>query len=365
MTDAVNHPSMTAVTGGTLADPFDVMLIGWSFVRSKLLMSALEMNVFEELQKEPGTAGQLMARLGLHERGARDFLDALTALGLVERSGDVYRNAPAAAQHLIPGQQGYVGGFLALTTEFMGAGWESLTDMLRTGKAHGQESGEVPFARIFRDATLLRQFLSAMDALNTAIGRELTRRFDWSQYSSFADIGGARGNLAAQLLEAYPHLKGSVFDRAAMRAFAEELASARGVASRLTFYGGDFFTDELPEADVLIFGNVLHDCPVAARRELIQRAHDVITPGGAVIVYDPMIDDERVNADNLLLSLSMMLQSPAGNEYMPAECRDWMRAAGLEDAGLISLPARATAVVGRKPGSYRPGLASVDSATDA
>ena len=349
MTDTESREAAIDAVGGGLTDPFDVMLIGWSFVRSKLLMSALEMNLFGELQKEPGTAAELMTRLGLHERGTRDFLDALAALGLIERSADVYRNSPAAAQHLVPGQLGYVGGFLGMTTGFMGSGWDSLTAMLRTGKAHGQEAGEVPFARVFRDPTLLRQFLSAMDALNGAIGQELVGRFAWPGYASFADIGGARGNLAAQLLQAHPHLRGSVFDRPAMRPFADELAAAHGVAGRLTFYGGDFFTDELPPADILIFGNVLHDVPVGARCDLIQRAHDAASPGGAVIVYDPMIDDDRLAVDNLLLSLTMMLQSPAGNEYTPDECRDWMRAAGLEDAGRIPLPAHATAVIGRKP----------------
>lgn len=355
MANTGDNESVSDAASSALDDPFDVMLIGWSFVRSKLLMAAVELNLFEELRKEPGTVSQLMTRLDLNERGARDFLDALTALGLIERTGDVYRNSPAAARHLIPGQQGYVGGFLAMTTEFMGAGWESLTAMLRTGKAHGQESGAVPFAKVFRDPTLLRHFLSAMDALNGAIGGVLAQSFNWSEYTSFADIGGARGNLAAQLLQAYPHLRGIVFDRPAMRQFADELAAANGVSSRLTFHGGDFFTDELPAADIIIFGNVLHDCPVEARRELIQRAHDKVSPGGAVIVYDPMIDDERLGADNLLLSLSMMLQSPAGNEYTPADCQEWMRAAGLEIAGAIPLPAHATAVIGRKPVSRAEG----------
>ncbi|MFE4368973.1 methyltransferase [Streptomyces sp. NPDC056835] len=342
-------PTQAAGTGAPLDDAFDIMLVGWSFMRSKLLMTAMELELFEALGKEPGTAEHIAGRLGLHERGVPDFLDSLAALGLLTRDAEgVYRNGPAAARNLIPGQPGYVGGFLKMTTGFMGSGWETLADMLRTGDAHGQDASKVPFAQIFRDPQRLRQFLTAMDSLNSAIGPELARQYDWSRHSSFVDVGGARGNLADTLLLAHPHLTGGVFDRPVMKPFLEELATDRGVSDRISFHGGDFYKDKIPGADVVIFGNVLHDTPVATRKDLIAQAAANIPAGGAVIVYDPMIDDDRRDADTLLMSLTMMMQSPAGNEYTPAQCRGWMEEAGLEVEQVLRLPAHATAVVGRK-----------------
>lgn len=349
MTTADHRAATAARPPAAVADAYDLLLIGWSFVRGHLLMSAVELGLFEELGKDPGTAEELTVRLGLHERGARDFLDALTALGLLERDGRTYRNSPVAAQHLVPDRPGFVGGFLAMTTRFMGTGWDGMTAMLRTGEPHGHDAGAVPFDEVFRDPQRLRLFLSAMDSLNGAIGPELARRYDWSRHTSFVDVGGARGNLAATLLLAHPHLAGGVFDRPVMGPFLEELARERGTAGRLAFHGGDFNTDPLPEADVLVFGNVLHDLPVATRRSLIAQAARRIPPGGAVVVYDPMLDDERRVMDNLVLSMIMMVQSPAGNEYTPAECRSWMEDAGLRVEEVFALPAHATAVVGRRP----------------
>ncbi|MFD7405450.1 methyltransferase [Streptomyces sp. NPDC059866] len=349
-TSTPNQPGATAGgVDGPLDDAFDIMLVGWSFMRSKLLLTAMELGLFEALSKESGTAEQITGRLGLHRRGVPDFLDALVALGVLARDeAGVYRNSPAAGRHLIPGQQGYVGGFLKMTTDFMGAGWESLADMLRSGDAHGQDANKVPFAQIFRDPQRLRQFLSAMDSLNGAIGPELARQYDWSQHKSFVDVGGARGNLACTLLLAHPHLTGGVFDRPVMKPFLEELAQERGVPDRVGFHGGDFYVNDIPSADVVVFGNVLHDCPVEARKSLIAQAAERVPAGGAVIVYDPMIDDARTDADTLLMSLTMMLQSPAGNEYTAAECRSWMEEAGLDVESVFRLPAHATAVVGRK-----------------
>lgn len=347
MTTADHRP---AARTEPITDAYDLLVLGWSFVRGNLLTSAVDLGLFEALAKEPGTAEQLAQRLRLHDRGTRDFLDALAALGVLHRDAGVYRNSPAAENHLIPDRHGFVGGFLAMTTQFMGGtGSDGLTGMLRTGEPHGHDAGSVPFDEVFRDPRRLRLFLSAMDSLNGAIGPELARRYDWSRHSTFVDVGGARGNLAATLLLAHPHLAGGVFDRPAMRPFLDELARERGVADRLAFHGGDFNVDALPAADVLIFGNVLHDLPVGTRRGLIAQAARRVPPGGTVLVYDPMLDDDRTAIDNLLLSLVMMVQSPAGNEYPPAECRAWMEEAGLRVEEVLALPAHATAVVGRRP----------------
>ncbi len=263
-------------------DPFDIMLVGWSFMRGNLLMSGLEVGLFQELGKEPGTAGQITRRLGLNERGARDFLDALAAMGVLERDEQgVYRNGPAADRCLVPGRPGFVGGFLAMTTQFIGAGWDSLAAMLRTGDPRGLDADTVPFEEVFRDPLRLRQFLSAMDGLTASIAPALAERFDWSGHTSFMDIGGARGNLAATLLAEHPHLRGGVFDRPVMKPHLEELAQERGVADRLRFHGGDFFVTDIPGADVVIFGNVLHDCPVESRRNLIAQAANVLVESRA------------------------------------------------------------------------------------
>jgi 8-O-methyltransferase len=336
-----------------LDDPFDILLVGWSFMRGNLLMSALEFGLFQELGKDPGTAEQLTRRLELNERGARDFLDALAAMGVLERDDKgVYRNGPAADRCLIPGRPGFIGGFVAMTMQFMGAGAgsgpESLSAMLRTGNPRGLRAGKVPFSEIFDDPLRLEQFLLAMDSMTASIGPALAQRFDWSKYTSFMDVGGARGNLAATLLREHPHLKGGVFDRPFMKPLLEELAQERGVSDRLAFHDGDFFVTDIPGADVVILGNVLHDHSVGSRRKLIARVAEKIPPGGALLVYDPMLDEERRVVDNLLISLAMMVQSPAGSEHTPAECRGWMEEAGLRVEEVFPLPAHTTAVVGRK-----------------
>ncbi|MEU1463081.1 methyltransferase [Streptomyces sp. NPDC005727] len=332
-----------------LEDPFDVMFVGWSFFRSKLLTAAMELRVFSILGEGSLEGAELAGRTGLHPRAGQVFLDALAAVGLLVRQDGRYRNSPGTLRHLLPDRDGFVGGFLRMTTELMGSDQESFTGLLRGGTARGQGAGgEVPFTKIFHDPERLRQFLSAMDSFSGAVGAELAEVFDWSRVASFSDVGGARGNLAAHLAAAHPGLTGTVLDRPSMAEHFDRLVSERGVGERLRFVGADFFQAELPRADVVILGSVLHDWPMEQRTTLLRKAYDAVHDGGWVIVYDTMLDDERRDPDSLMLSLIMMLQSAQAGGFTPAECGVWMTDAGFAVERTVRLPALTTAVVGRK-----------------
>ncbi|MFE6165778.1 methyltransferase [Streptomyces sp. NPDC056486] len=349
--DADEALSASSVPPGRppLHDPFDVMFLGWSFFRSKLLTSAMDLGVFTSLGDNRLSAEEIVDRAGLHPRGAQDFLDALAAVGLLLREDGRYRNSSGTALYLLPDRPGFVGGFLRMTSELMGGEHDALTSLLRDGNARGQGSGgEVPFTRIFHDPDRLRKFLSAMDSFSSAVAPGVTEIIDWSAYSSFTDVGGARGNLAAALAAAHPGLTGTVLDRPSMEQHFDELVAERGVSEQLRFTGGDFFEDELPRADVLILGGVLHDWPDDRRALLLRKAHDAVREGGAVIVYDTMIDDHRERADPLMLSLIMMLQSAQARGFSPAQCISWMTDAGFTAEQTVLLPALTTAIVGRK-----------------
>lgn len=331
-------------------DPLDIMLSSWSFMQTKILQAAIEIDVFTPLSKRPMTEPELSAELGLHPRGSRDFLDTLTAMRLLERDDhERYTTTPDTERYLSQEQRTYLGGFVDMTAQFLSVAFDDLVETLRTGKAHGEDAnGEVPFAQIWRDPMALEFFLSGMDAMTGAVGPELAKAVDWSRYNFFADCGGARGNLAATIALAHPHLRGVVFDLPPLAPFFEQLSTDRGVADRLAFQPGDFFTDELPEADVLIFGNSLHDWSEEQRRGLVKRAFNSVRPGGVLLVYDPMLDPERRRLDNLILSMFMLVSSPGGCEYTPNECAGWMVDSGFTEVTSMSLPAKETLVIGHK-----------------
>ncbi|WP_017596468.1 methyltransferase [Nocardiopsis potens] len=295
---------LNAVSAGTAAQVF---------------AAAIEIDVFGAAAGEPVGAERIRERLGLHPRAVPDFLDALAAMGLMVREDGGYRSTAAAERHLSAASDEFIGHFVA------GADAGDLVRLLRTGMPpeRPEEEGGDPYA----DPAVARSFIAFMDSMNAMIDDDLLAAVDWSRYTSFTDVDGSRGGLAAALVAAHPHLTGTVVDRPEVEAAFEERFAGDPARSRVSFRAsGD---GPLPEAEVVLVGGVLHDISMSERKELLRRVYDAVAPGGVALVYDIMLDDERTRLDPLLGSLQMMMTVPDGGKYTAGECRAWVEAAGF------------------------------------
>jgi hypothetical protein len=311
----------------------DIMQFGLGFWSSKTFLSAVELDLFTELAAAPLDGETLRRRLGLHPRGARDFFDALVALGMLERRDGVYLNMPAADVYLDRNKPSYVGGWLHLANTRLYPTWGSLTDALKTGKPqNGIKDGEDLFDSVYSDAASLAKYAQAMTGHSLPTARTLARRFHWADYRTFIDIGTAEGGAPVEISRAHPHLTGGGFDLPPVRSVFEAYVQEHDLGDRLRFYAGDFLEEPLPSADVLMMGHILHDWNLEVKRELLAKAYAALPRSGALIVYDQMIDDERrKNAAGLLMSLNMLVRTQGGFDYTGADCTGWMRAAGFAD----------------------------------
>ncbi|MGX1852367.1 methyltransferase [Streptomyces sp. NPDC055299] len=317
--------------------------LGMGFATAKILLTALELGVFTVLADGPRTQEQLRKELELHGRGLDDFLAALTAFGLLVRTGDGYRNAPVAARHLVRGPH-YDGGFLEGANAVLYPAWGGLTSALRTGAP--QNTGD--FEEMLDRPERRRMYHGMMDSLSAPLAPGIAEALDWSRHTSVTDVGGARGNLVSLLLHAHPHLSGVVFDRPQNGPDVAEHAARTGVGDRVSFVGGDFFTDALPPGDVVVIGHVLADFSEAQRTALIRSAYRSLRPGGALVVYDPMPDTARPDPLALIGSLHMLVMSPAGAGYPPHRCAEWLTQAGFCDVSVWPAVLGNTLVVGHR-----------------
>jgi O-methyltransferase domain/Dimerisation domain len=335
-------------------NPKKIFEIGMGFWAAKALLSAVELGLFTELAKGPLDVETISTRLDLHPRAARDFLDALVALGLLDRDRGLYANTADTGRFLDRGKPAYVGGLLELAERRLYPVWASLTEALHTGLPQNEAGRESDYyANLCGDRERLRTFLRAMVGLSLDTSKEIAKKFPWESYTTFVDIGGAMGALSAQIALAHDHLTGGSFDLPAVGEFCDEYFASLGLKGRLKFYAGDFFKDELPKADVLVMGHVLTNWNAEEKRLLISKAYDALPPGGALLVYDPHIDEDRSrNAFGLLMSLNMLLVTSGGFVYTASECGSWMREAGFHDIRVEELTDSESMVVGIKP----PGL---------
>jgi precorrin-6B methylase 2 len=343
---------ITANEHGSGPTPAAIMQLGMGFWGSKTLLSAVELGVFSELAAGgPRDADALRERLGLHERSARDFLDALVALQMLERDDEgLYGNSAETDLFLDRAKPSYVGGMLEMANARLYGFWGSLTDGLRTGAPQNEaKSGGDFFTALYADPDRLRQFARAMTGVSAGAARAVAAKFPWQRYETVVDVGCAEGAVPVQVALAHDHMTGGGFDLPMLAPVFEDYVASFGLADRLRFHGGDFFADALPSADVIVMGHILHDWNTDEKLTLLHKAYEALPDGGALIVYESIIDDERrENAFGLLMSLNMLIETPGGYDFTGAECQDWMRQVGFGETRVESLVGPDAMVVGIK-----------------
>jgi len=347
---AVSPETAKSDVAGNAPSPDHILQTGLAFLASKTLLSAVEMEVFTELAKGPETLHALTGRLGLHPRSSRDFLDALVALGFLEREDDHYRNSPSSAVFLDKHKPSYIGGILEMANKRLYHHWRHLTTAIRTGENQNEATGEADtFSALYADPTRLKGFLRAMTGISRGANMTIANKFPWSKYKTAADCGTAQGDLIVQVALKNPHISGIGFDLPEVAPTFEEYVEQNGLSSRLRFQPGSFFTEPLPKVDVIMMGHILHDWSLEEKKMLIRKAYDAIPEGGAFIAYDTIIDDDRrSNAFGLLMSLNMLIETPAGFDYTGADCMKWMKEAGFRETRVEHLVGPDSMVIGIK-----------------
>ena len=292
-------------------------------------------------------------------RGARDLFDALVALGLLERDeSGRYANTRAAALYLDRKQPTYIGGELEFADARQFGPWAQLTEALRSGRPQSGARAKVDYVAYYSDAGTIENVIKGMTGGTVLAARALAQKFPWRDYQTIVDIGTAQGCLPVQVAAAHPHLVGGGFDLPPLRPYFEAYVNEHGFADRLTFMSGDFFRDPLPPSDVIVMGRVLHNWDLATKKMLLAKAYQALRPGGALIIYERLIDDERrVNASGLLASLNMLVMTAGGFDFSAADCTAWMTGAGFGDMLVEPLTSELSMVRGlkaRRANGYTP-----------
>ena len=223
--------------------PEKIMQIGLGFWASKTLLSAVEMGLFTELARGPEGLEAVQGRLGLHPRSARDFLDALVALGFLERRDGKYSNTAETDLFLDKKKPSYIGGMLEMANQRLYGHWAHLTEGLRTGLPQNEvRGGGAPlFETLYADPARLKGFLKAMTGISHGSAMAIAAKFPWKEYKTYCDVGTAQGDTAAQIALANPHLNGRGFDLAEVGPIFEEYVGELGLNGRLKFVRGEFF----------------------------------------------------------------------------------------------------------------------------
>ncbi len=290
-----------------------IMQTGLGFWASKTLLSAVEIEIFTELAKKPGTVTELKARLRLHPRSALDFLDALVALNFLERRDGTYYNTPSTDLYLDKCKPSYIGGLLEMANNRLYSNWGLLTTALRTGKQQREtrDSPEDIFEHVYADTERLRVFLKAMTGISRSSNLAIARNFPWSEFKTAVDVGTAQGDLITQVALANPHITGIGFDLPVVGPIFGDYITENDLKDRVDFHPGSFFDSPIPKADVVLMGHILHDWDLEQKMLLIRKAYEALPAGGtssSTKASSTTIAPRTPSASSL--SLNMLIETP-------------------------------------------------------
>lgn len=335
--------------------PAHILQIGFGFWASKTLLSAVELELFSHLSDGAKSGPELEAALGLHRRATFDFLDTLLALGLLDRRGSgetaMYANTPATSTFLVKTSPQYIGGILEMANARLYRFWADLTSALTTGLPQNEikETGKSMFESLYADPARLEQFMHAMSGISMGNFMAFADKFDFSNYKTMADIGGATGQLSMIVAARHPHMRCRTCDLAAVQPIAERRVRAKNADGRVTAESIDFFADEFPKADMITMGMILHDWNLEDKKMLIAKAYRALPVGGALVAIENIIDDERrENAFGLMMSLNMLIEFGEAFDFTGAQFTEWCKEVGFSRCEIIPLAGPASAAVAYK-----------------
>lgn len=336
-------------------DPSHIMQTATAFWASKVLLTAVELDLFTTLGNGEQSASQLGNALGLHPRGTYDFFDALVALKFLYRDGDgpegKYKNTAETAAFLDKRSHTYIGGLPQMLNSRLFGYWNNLGIALKTGQPQNEvkHGGKSIFEALYANQDTLDEFLDAMTGFQAANFALLAQKFDFSKYKTVSDVGGALALLSRVVAAQHQHLTFTSFDLPPVAPLALKHIKTAGMESRIKPIAGDFFKDDLPKADVVTMGNILHDWNLEGKKVLIKKAYDALPVGGAFIAIENVIDDaRRENAFGLLMSLNMLIEFGDAFDYTGADFKAWCSEVGFKRFEMYPLAGPTSAIVAYK-----------------
>ena len=341
-----NHPT-----------PESIMQIGTGFWASKILLSAINFQLFTRLAERKTMSAQeikTLLKFKCTDRNVFDFLDALVVFGFLTREGLLetahYSNSMNTDFFLDKKKPSYIGGILEMMNNRLYGFWGNLEEGLMTGQAQNEaKTGEDFFGLIYQDPNKLNEFVNAMSGIQMGNFMAFAQTFNFSKYKTLTDVGGSAGLLSLMVAKHQSHMSCVTFDLPPVESIAKSTIQQFQLSDRVKTASGDFFANPIPNADVVVMGNILHDWDEENKIMLMKKAYEALPDGGAFVAIEGIIDDERrKNVFGMMMSLNMLIETGKGFDYTFADFNKWAKTIGFKSTSLLPLAGPSSAAIAYK-----------------
>jgi len=323
----------------------DILQLSGGYWSASALHAAVKLGIFTALDSTFHTADEVAQLRHSNPRATGMLLDSLTALGLLEKSGDSYRATSFAAENLSKASPGYLGHIIMHHHHLM-SGWARLDEAVISGRPIKEPVSHS------QNESMRESFLMGMFNLASQLAPRLAASISLVGCHRLLDLGGGPGTYAIHFCLANPDVSAVIYDLPTSRTFAEGVINRYNLSDRIDFISGDYHADPIPSGfDVAWLSHVLHSECRAASVALLSKTVDSLNQGGILMVQEFILDNAKDGPlFPALFSLNMLLGTDAGQSYSGEELSAMMTEAGLSDIErvVLDLPNGAGIMSGRK-----------------
>ena len=301
----------------------EIFQLGY-YWETKILLTAVRLDLFSALDGKPKSGTELASRIGAYEPMLVLLLNALVAMRLLTKSGEIYGNSSAAERHLVRHSPQYV-GHLLLLHDAEWNNWGKLEETIRSGKRTVDR-------HVFEtDPGLGANVLAVLHRIGQQSGPELAKRLRLEGHWRLLDLGGGAGTNAIAFCQVYPNVTATVFDLPATLPLTEKTVKDAGLESRIALQGGNFNHDGLGGPyDIVLMSDILHYQTFEANQALVKKVYDHLAPQGRLVIKDRFLDEAGTGpAWTTAFAVHILVNTQQGACYKIADAMQWMTKAGF------------------------------------
>lgn len=318
----------------------EVFQLGY-YWETKILLTAVKLDVFSAIDTRPKSAHEIAERIGADAPTLGILLNALVAMKLLTKGGELFSNSSTALTHLVRDSPQYV-GHLLLLHDAEWNNWGRLEETIRTGR-------RMIDRHVFEtDPEMGSNVLTVLNRIGQQSGPDLARRLNLTGQERILDLGGGAGTNAIAFCQVYPELAATVFDLPATLRLTEKTVKEAGFESRIRLLPGDFNSDPLGGPyDLVLMSDILHYQTFQMNRDLAEKVFASLDSGGRLVIKDRFLEESGAGpAWTTAFAVHILVNTQHGRCYRASDAAQW-----LTEAGFVSVAElEKTAVVqGLKP----------------
>ncbi len=265
-----------------------ILELGYSFFKSKVLLTAVRLDVFNIIGETGLSAGDISAKINSNVCATESFLDAIVSLNLLQKDNDKYFNREEGKEIFINGRDRYIGDIVILQ-DVMWDAWSRLSDSVISG----EPARKPDMFQAEKNET--RNFITAMHNTAMSVAPIISREINLSDCKTMIDLGGGAGTYSVFFCTGNSNLKATILDLPGTLKITKELIVNSSVADRIKLIEGDFNKEIKGQYDVAFLSNIIHGEGEQENIALIRRVYNALNSGGKIIIQDFILDNGKAS----------------------------------------------------------------------